>query len=389
MLSSSWLTVVPALIICITVVLLSAPPCHSFSLKHQEPSSKEESSSLPLETSTTDSNQNGFFSRRDLLFKAPIGVVATYGYGRLFYNALSVQGIRYPSEHEDRVVATIRTALAAGAASRREHDRYSSPRTTTDTTCYRILEVGIGADCRVARRGLYESGLQALAQNWPQVQTVQVTGIDLQLPKPQTLAEAQRRLNTMKASGNVSGRNDLSTASSSTGTPPPVNLLVTKGDITTLSSLNINNNFPDGYFDTILCFFTLCSVTDQQAALHEMKRLLRPNGGTLGYVEHVAVNPITDDSSASSSRSFLEQQQIFLDPLQQRVADNCHLHRYTEEAIRSAFGIADSDENNSNNHESRPSSVARFLETERFFVDNMWPVSCQCRGVVQTTGISV
>jgi ubiquinone/menaquinone biosynthesis C-methylase UbiE len=119
--------------------------------------------------------------------------------------------------------------------------------------------------------------------------------------------------------------------------------------------------YPDNYFDAVVCCLTLCSVQEQQAALNEIRRLIRPNGGTFGYVEHVAVNP-------DEPYRFLEWQQTVLDPLQQALADNCHLHRYTEDAISSTFDV--------------PNSAQRISE-ERFFVNDMWPVSCQCCGVIQ------
>jgi asparagine synthetase A len=99
-----------------------------------------------------------------------------------------------------------------------------------------------------------------------------------------------------------------------------------------------------------------------------MKRLIRPDGGTLGYVEHVAVDE-------EESAKFLEAQQKILDPLQQAVAHNCHLHRYTEQAIDTTFGF----------QAGAPHNSSERLQHERFIVDSMWPVSCQCCGVVQRT----
>jgi len=69
-----------------------------------------------------------------------------------------------------------------------------------------------------------------------------------------------------------------------------------------------------------------------------------------------------------SERSFLEWQQRTLDPLQRLVAHNCHLHRETEAAVRDVFAA--------------PGMSSRVLYGERFFVDDMWPVSCQCCGVI-------
>ena len=141
-----------------------------------------------------------------------------------------------------------------------------------------------------------------------------------------------------------------------------IDLQAQKVDITT------ELPYPNGYFDAALCCLTLCSVSDQTLALTELHRVIRPNGGTFGYVEHVAVNPSEED------RKFLEFQQRLLDPLQQIVADNCHLHRYTEDTIAGIFGIGDENK-------------AEQLQKERFYVDSMWPISCQCCGVVQRCSV--
>jgi ubiquinone/menaquinone biosynthesis C-methylase UbiE len=108
-------------------------------------------------------------------------------------------------------------------------------------------------------------------------------------------------------------------------------------------------------------------VLDPKAAIQEIKRLVRPSGGTFGYVEHVAVNP-------SEPYRFLEWQQTTLDPLQQFLADNCHLHRYTQETIRQVF-LEESNEK------------ARAISEDRFLVDKMWPVTSQCCGVIQRQAV--
>jgi hypothetical protein len=66
----------------------------------------------------------------------------------------------------------------------------------------------------------------------------------------------------------------------------------------------------------------------------------------------------------------LDFQQKLFDPLQQAVADNCHLHRFTDDNIDRIFNVQDS-----------ASSSQVFYE--RFLVDDMWPVSCQSCGVIQ------
>ena len=44
--------------------------------------------------------------------------------------------------------------------------------------------------------------------------------------------------------------------------------------------------FPDGGFDTVVSTLVLCTVPDQEAALGEVRRVLRP-GGRLLFIEHV------------------------------------------------------------------------------------------------------
>jgi len=62
----------------------------------------------------------------------------------------------------------------------------------------------------------------------------------------------------------------------------------------------------------------LCSVADPQAALGEVARVLRPGSGVFLYLEHTA---------AGAARPLLRAAQRCLDPLQQALADNCHLTR--------------------------------------------------------------
>jgi SAM-dependent methyltransferase len=264
-----------------------------------------------------------------------LGLVGTYGYGRLVYNALSVRDIKYPETHERRVEETIRRTLLASAPAQ----------STSRNRPLRVLEVGIGTDCRLLRRGLYNPAFQELVNENKGIQKIDLTGVDISLPNDDVVIYTRRQLDRLGADK-----------------APRVSLEVLGGSITDGLS------FPDGYFDSIVCSLLLCSVTDQVVALQEMKRLIRPDGGTFGYVEHVAVDE-------QEPYVFLGEQQKLLDPLQQAVAHNCHLHRYTEQAIDSVFGTQEESNNKSSQR----------LQHERFIVDNMWPVSCQCCGVIQRT----
>ena len=80
----------------------------------------------------------------------------------------------------------------------------------------------------------------------------------------------------------------------------------------------------DGEFDTAVASLVLCSVPDQQAALAEMRRVLKP-GGRLLFYEHV----IADEPG-------LRRVQQRLNPLWRRLAGGCNLVRDTSAAVAAA-----------------------------------------------------
>ncbi len=73
--------------------------------------------------------------------------------------------------------------------------------------------------------------------------------------------------------------------------------------------------FDDDTFDSALSTFTLCTIPDVEAALAEVRRVLRP-GGTLHFVEH----GLAPDAGVARWQHRLE-------PIQKRVAGGCHLTR--------------------------------------------------------------
>ncbi|KAK1363305.1 hypothetical protein POM88_038866 [Heracleum sosnowskyi] len=83
----------------------------------------------------------------------------------------------------------------------------------------------------------------------------------------------------------------------------------------------------DASIDAVVGTLVLCSVKDVDATLQEVRRILKPGGAYL-FVEHVAAKDGT----------ILKFVQGILDPLQQAVADGCHLSRNTgsndHEAVR-------------------------------------------------------
>ena len=81
----------------------------------------------------------------------------------------------------------------------------------------------------------------------------------------------------------------------------------------------------DGEFDAAVVSLVLCSVPDQQAALREIARVLRPDG-ELRFYEHVVANRPT---AASIQRTLDATVYPFL-------AGGCHCARDTGAAIRDA-----------------------------------------------------
>lgn len=82
--------------------------------------------------------------------------------------------------------------------------------------------------------------------------------------------------------------------------------------------------FPDDSFDSALSTWTLCTIPDATAALHEVRRVLKP-GGTFHFVEH-GLAP--DDS--------VRRWQHRLEPMQKRVFGGCHLTREPTELLAQA-----------------------------------------------------
>ena len=80
----------------------------------------------------------------------------------------------------------------------------------------------------------------------------------------------------------------------------------------------------DGEFDAAVAALVLCSVDDQQKALAELMRVIRP-GGELRFFEHVR-----SEASLHAAAQFAVQ------PLWSWLGGGCHPTRETEQAIRDA-----------------------------------------------------
>ncbi len=86
--------------------------------------------------------------------------------------------------------------------------------------------------------------------------------------------------------------------------------------------------FGDRSFDTIVTTWTLCTIPDVSGALHEMHRVLKPDGRLL-FVEH-----------GLAPEHGVARWQDWLTPCWKHVGGGCHLNRKMDDLIRAAgFGV--------------------------------------------------
>jgi len=83
-------------------------------------------------------------------------------------------------------------------------------------------------------------------------------------------------------------------------------------------------DLPSGEFDAVLSTWTLCTIPDLDAALAELRRILKP-GGRFLFVEH-----------GHAPDAKVARWQARIEPLWKPLAGGCHLTRHISEDIEQA-----------------------------------------------------
>ena len=89
-------------------------------------------------------------------------------------------------------------------------------------------------------------------------------------------------------------------------------------------------SFEDNYFDTVVCFLVLCSVSDLDKSLKEIRRVLKKDGKLL-FFEHIAHEKGTLRRGVSN----------LLNPLWKIGTCGCHLNRDTVVAMQNNGFLVD------------------------------------------------
>ena len=117
-----------------------------------------------------------------------------------------------------------------------------------------------------------------------------------------------------------------------------------------VTAVGENIPFPNSSFDVVVSSLVLCSVKSPELVLKEISRVLKKNGYFI-CIEHIL----------GEHNSLLELQHKTLDPLQQALADGCHLTRQTDVLLESSVPALFSE-----------MSQLKYLE-----LSGQWPISRQ------------
>ncbi|MBC2717265.1 MAG: class I SAM-dependent methyltransferase [Desulfobacteraceae bacterium] len=96
-------------------------------------------------------------------------------------------------------------------------------------------------------------------------------------------------------------------------------------DVTVSSASAENIEANEESFDFVVASFVCCSVTNLEAVLNQIHRVLKP-GGSLVFLEHVAAD------KGSKRRRWQNR----MNPFWRKLAGNCHLNREIEKSMVSA-----------------------------------------------------
>lgn len=113
---------------------------------------------------------------------------------------------------------------------------------------------------------------------------------------------------------------------------------------------------PSDSCDVVITTLTLCSVASVEKSIAEIIRILKP-GGMFLFIEHVIAQP---------SHPILRAVQFLLSPLQEVVADGCHLDRDTGQVIEESFKDVAS-EIHVDRFEATSSKISIFADTTNLF----------------------
>ena len=147
--------------------------------------SKVRQSTLALR-SGSENQENSDLTRREIVILALGGTA----YAKVVSSAVSKikRGDAYPEEHESKVKTVFEKTILEAAKSKDYSDRP-----------LRILEIGIGSNCKTVVRGFYDETLRKLSDMNPSsreiISGVEMYGIDIDPPRNEVVELAREKLN--------------------------------------------------------------------------------------------------------------------------------------------------------------------------------------------------